>query len=52
MKTNVNYMNRTTGELTDRRHIAMEWYNDGNEVSLITYSEVAGEWLERGRWEH
>lgn len=52
MKTNINYMNCATGEITDRRYIAMDWYRGGDEVSLITYSEVCGEWVERGRWEH
>ena len=52
MKTNINYMNRSTGEVTDRHYIAMDWYRDGDEVSLITYSEVLGEWVERGYWAH
>lgn len=52
MRTNINYMNCATGEITNRRYIAMDWYRGGDEVSLITYSEVCGEWVERGRWEH
>lgn len=52
MKTTINFMNRTTGELTDNHDIAMDWYRDGDEVSLITYSDVLGEWIERGYWAH
>lgn len=52
MKTNINYMNKTTGEICDRHSIAMEWYRAGDEVALITFSEVLGEWVERGYWEH
>lgn len=52
MRTNINYMNRSTGELTDRHSVAMDWYNDGAEVALITYSDLLGEWIERGIWEH
>ena len=48
----LNYMNRSTGELTDNHEIAMDWYRNGAEVGLITYSEVLGEWVERGYWEH
>lgn len=52
MRTNINYMNRATGEVTDRHYIAMEWYRNGAEVAIITFSEVLGEWIERGYWEH
>lgn len=52
MKTNIYYMNCATGEITDRRYLAMEWYRGGDKVALITFSEVLGEWTERGYWEH
>ena len=52
MKTNISYMNCATGEWTDRHYAAMEWYRAGDEVALVCYSEVLGEWIERGRWVH
>jgi len=47
-----SYMNCTTGELVNSHAIAMDWYRDGDEVALISYSDTLGEWVERGRWEH
>jgi hypothetical protein len=50
MKKPINYMNATTGEITESHAIAMEWYRDHNEVKLIGWSETLNEWIERGAW--
>ena len=52
MKKPINYMNKSTGELTESHAIAMEWYRDGDEVALIDWSDTLGEWIERGYWAH
>jgi hypothetical protein len=49
------YENLETGEIIsgpDAHKNAMEWYRAGAEIALVSYSEVSGEWIERGRWVH
>ena len=43
------YMNNTTGEITENHGKAMEWFRDGNEITL--YSRNAdGNFIQRTSW--
>lgn len=52
MKNSPEYVNLTTGEVTDNHATAMKWYRGGDEISLQSYSEVLGATVERLRWVH
>jgi hypothetical protein len=52
MKNSPEYVNLSTGEVTYSHATAMEWYREGDEISLQSYSEVLGEKIERLRWVH
>lgn len=53
MKQNeTNYINTQTGELTTNHNEAMEWYREGIEVEVWTWSETLGEMVNRVTWVH
>ena len=52
MKNAIEFVNLSTGEVTDNHATAMSWYREGDEISLQSYSEVLGEKVERLRWVH
>ena len=53
MKQNeTNYINTQTGELTTNQKEAMEWYREGIEVEVWTWSETLQEMVNRVTWVH
>jgi hypothetical protein len=53
MKQNeTNYINTQTGELTTNHNEAMEWYREGIEVEVWTWSETLQEMVNRVTWVH
>ena len=53
MKQNeTNYINTQTGELTTSQKEAMEWYREGIEVEVWTWSETLQEMVNRVTWVH
>jgi hypothetical protein len=47
-----NYINTQTGELTTNQKEAMEWYREGIEVEVWTWSETLQEMVNRVTWVH
>ena len=53
MKQNeTNYINTQTREITTSQKEAMEWYREGIEVEVWTWSETLGEMVNRVTWVH
>ena len=53
MKQNeTNYIHTQTGELTTNQKEAMEWYREGIEVEVWTWSETLQEMVNRVTWVH
>lgn len=48
----INYINMSTGEVTENHSTAMEWYREGDEISIVSWSDVCQEWIERLQWVH
>lgn len=49
---NLYYMNKNTGEVTKNHSEAVQWYNEGDEVAIIDWSECLQEWITRCEWVH
>ena len=45
------YMDNVTGEITESHRQAVVWYRDHHEVSIWSWSDVCGEYIERLVWE-
>ena len=52
MKNAIEFVNLSTGEVTNDHATTMGWYREGDEISLQSYSEVLGATVERLRWVH
>ena len=50
MKRKQYYKNSRTGECTEKRVQAIEWYRGKDEVEVWYWSEVCGEWLCGIKW--
>lgn len=50
--TAINYQNETTGEVTENHKQAVEWYREGHDIMLISWSDVCHDWIERLEWVH
>ena len=50
MKRKQYYKNSRTGERTEKRVQAIEWYRSKDEVEVWYWSEVCGEWLCGIKW--
>ena len=48
----INYINMSTGEVTENHNTAMEWYREGDEISIVSWSDVLQDWIERLQWVH
>ena len=48
----INYINMSTGEITENHNTAMEWYRKGDEISIVSWSDVLQDWIERLQWVH
>jgi len=46
------YMNEETGEITENHWEAVEWFNEGVNVTLIKYQEPIRQWVQVCTWEH
>lgn len=50
--TKTNYINGTTNEITTDQTKAMEWYREGAEVAVWSWSETLQKMAERVIWVH
>lgn len=50
--TKTNYINETTSELTTDQTKAMEWYREGANVGVWSWSETLQKMAERVIWVH
>jgi hypothetical protein len=49
-RTKTNYLNTQTGELTLDQSEAMEWYRNGAEVEVWSWSETLQTMVNRVTW--
>jgi hypothetical protein len=52
MINETRYVNKTTGEYTLSQKEAMEWYRNGDEIAVITWSETLQDLVTRVEWVH
>lgn len=50
MKNTLWYRNDSTGEIIDNHSHAMNWFNNGANITLLQVRNNA--WVKRGAWEH
>ena len=52
MINETRYVNKTTGDYTLSQKEAMEWYRNGDEIAVITWSETLQDLVTRVEWVH
>ena len=51
-RNKTNYLNKSTGEIITNQAQALNWYREGNEVAVWSWSETLQKMVERVVWVH